>query len=326
MNSKSLKYPSKINSYLETPILFIIFNSPEETQRVFAKIREVKPKFLYIAADGPRPNKIQRDKKCEATRDIIHQIDWDCEFSTLFRESNLGCKVAVSTAITWFFDNVEAGIILEDDCLPTNSFFFFCQELLERYKDDKSVMMISGDNFHLGKNKPSYSYYFSRYAHIWGWATWRRAWHLFDVDIKLWSHVRNEKILSEIFKRKNLSWFWEKNFQSVYQKELDTWDYQWVFACLVNNGLSIVPEVNLISNIGFNEDATHTKDANNKYANLERHEIQFPLSHPPLVARDTALDSLQDEEMYISNTPSWRNIMKYRFKRRCLEFIRRFYK
>ena len=315
-----------MNINLDTPILFVIFNRPEVTHRVFAKIREVRPKFLYIAADGPRPNKIGENEKCETTRNIIHQIDWDCEVLTLFHESNLGCRVAVSTAISWFFDNVEAGIILEDDCLPANSFFFFCQELLERYKDDERVMMISGDNLHIGGRESKYNYYFSRYGHIWGWATWSRAWHLFDVDIKVWPHVRDKKILNEIFDRESLSWFWEKMFHVVYQKDLNCWGYQWIFACLVNNGLSIVPEVNLISNIGFNEDATHTNLANNKYANIESHEIQFPLNHPPFVVRDPALYSWQDEEMYLPHTPSRRNIIKHRLKRVCSEFVKCFAK
>jgi hypothetical protein len=157
-----------MDSYLETPILFVIFNRPEVTRRVFAKIREVKPKFLYIAADGPRPGKIDEDKECEATRNIIHQIDWDCEVSTLFQENNLGCREAVSSAISWFFDNVEAGIILEDDCLPARSFFFFCQELLQLYKDEECVMMISGDNLCPEGAESKYSYYFSRYGQIWG--------------------------------------------------------------------------------------------------------------------------------------------------------------
>jgi len=315
-----------MRSYLETPILFIIFNRQEETRRVFAKIREVRPKFLYIAADGPRPDKIDEDKQCEDTRGIICQVDWECEVSTLFHESNLGCREAVSTAISWFFDNVDAGIILEDDCVPANSFFFFCQELLDRYKNDERVMMINGNNYYLGEEKISHSYYFSRYTHVAGWATWRRAWNCFDVDIKLWPHVRDNNILNEIFEKVRLSWFWEKMFHIVYQKELNCWGYQWFFACLVKNGLSIVPRVNLISNIGYNENATHTTDPNNKYANLETHEIQFPLKHPPIIERDSVLDSLLEEEMYIPHTPSRRNIFKHRLRRAYSELVKSFAK
>jgi hypothetical protein len=187
-------------------------------------------------------------------------------------------------------------------------------------------MMISGDNLNLAGEKCKYSYYFSRYGQIWGWATWRRAWHLFDVDIKLWPHVRDNNILYEVFEKEKLSWFWEKMFHVVYLKVLNCWGYQWFFACLVNNGLSIVPEVNLISNIGFNEDATHISDASNRYANLESHEIQFPLNHPPKIERDSVLDSLLEEEMYMPHTPSRRNIIKHRLKRAYSVFVKSFAK
>ena len=304
-----------MNSNLETPILFIIFNRPETTERVFTKIREIKPRYLFIAADGPRKDRIEENKKCKAARDIINQVDWDCKLSTLFHENNLGCKLAVSTAISWFFDNIKAGIILEDDCLPSNSFFFFCRELLERYKNDDRVMMISGNNFHNKDIECKYSYYFSRYSHIWGWATWSRAWQLYDVDIKQWPHQRDNKILDKIFNQEALSRLWEKIFDNVYKRKLDTWDYQWVYTCFLNNGLSIVPEVNLISNIGFDEGATHIKDANNKYAKLESFEIKFPLRHPPKVESDQKLDLLEEKEMYIPYAPSWINILKHRFRR-----------
>ena len=254
----------------------------------------------------------------------MHENDWDCRVSTLLRERNHGCRGAISTAISWFFDNVEAGIILEDDCFPAKNFFYFCQELLRLYKDNERVMMISGNNFHSGENKNNHSYYFSRYPHIWGWASWRRAWHLYDVDIKLWPHVRDKRILYEIFQRDDLSRFWEKRFYDAYEKIFGHSAYQWAFTCLINNGLSIVPGDNLISNIGFDDDATHIKDAGDRYANLESHEIQFPLVHPPLIERDAELDSLEEKEMYLPFAPSRRNIIKHRLKRICSEFVKSF--
>ncbi|MEN8263815.1 MAG: glycosyltransferase family 2 protein [Nitrospirota bacterium] len=284
---------------VETPILFLIFNRPDTTRLVFNKIREVKPRFLYIAADGPRQTVPGEDKKCRAAQDIISQVDWDCKVHTLFRNDNLGCKKAVSSAITWFFSHVEAGIILEDDCLPDRSFFFFCEELLERYKDDEQTMMISGDNFHILSGEHTHSYYFSRYCHIWGWATWRRAWELYDADLKQWPNIKENNVLDRIFPNKNLVDYWSSIFEMVHQNKIDTWDYQWFFSCLANNGLSIVPHVNLISNIGFNSSATHTKEAN-KYANMAHSSIESPMNHPRSVERDLKLDSLEEKDMYIS--------------------------
>ncbi len=281
------------------PVLFLMFNRPDTTQLVFNKIRGVKPKLLFIAADGPRENKPNEHEKCRAARDILNQVDWDCKLHTLFRDKNLGCKIAVSDAITWFFYHVEAGIILEDDCLPNQSFFFFCEELLQRYMNDERIMMISGDNFLFGTKRGSYSYYFSRYCHIWGWATWRRAWELYDVDIKLWPTIKENKILSDIYKMDKLVNYWSNYFELIYQNKIDSWDYQWFFACLMNSALSIVPNVNLISNIGFNHDATHTR-GESKYANLESQEISFPIKHPPFLVRDFILDSKEEKDMYIS--------------------------
>jgi len=166
-----------------TPILFLVFNRPNTTQRVFNVIRQVKPKQLFVAADGPRRDKGADEEKCEATREIVKQIDWDCEVKTLFREENLGCGKAVSSAITWFFENVEEGIILEDDCLPNLDFFGYCEELLDRYRDNREVMFIGGDNFQKGKKWGDASYYFSAYNHVWGWATWKRTWDIYDFKL-----------------------------------------------------------------------------------------------------------------------------------------------
>ncbi|MFH1427813.1 MAG: nucleotide-diphospho-sugar transferase, partial [Patescibacteria group bacterium] len=181
-----------------TPILFLIFNRPETTQRVFDKIKIIKPRHLFVAADGPREGK-NESEKCQAVRDIIKQIDWDCKVNTLFRDKNLGCKLAVSSAIDWFFDNVEEGIILEDDCLPDPSFFKFCQELLVKYREDSNVMCISGDNFNPNLYNGSDSYFFSKVASIWGWASWRRAWKYYDIEMKSFLLFSKNNKVKKIF-------------------------------------------------------------------------------------------------------------------------------
>src|SRR4051812_29566436 len=179
---------------LHTPVLFVIFNRPETTRQVFEAIRTAKPSRLYIAADGPRKNKPGEDQKCQEAREIVKAVDWDCEVKTLFSKENLNCGRGPATAFTWFFEHEEEGIILEDDCLPTQSFFRFCQELLERYRYDYRVMHIGGNNFLNGwQRDQDYSYYFSLSGHIWGWATWRRAWQMFDYKLSLYEKIKEKK-------------------------------------------------------------------------------------------------------------------------------------
>lgn len=277
---------------INTPVLLIIFNRPATTQRVFEKIRRAKPPKLFVSADGPRPGNQEDIKNCQAAREIIKQIDWDCELYTNFREENYGCMMGPCSAITWFFENVDEGIIFEDDCVPHPTFFRFCEELLARYRDDERVMTISGDNFLFGKKRAAYSYYFSRYPHIWGWATWRRAWQYFDADIRLWPEIKEGNWLADWFDNKKLIKTFTRLFDQVYKGEIVTvWDYQWTFASLLQNGFTILPSVNLVSNIGFLPDGTHTKRVN-AVANMPTAPMVFPLSHPPCVLRDFAADRI----------------------------------
>jgi len=282
---------------LTTPVLFLVFNRPDTTIQVFEAIRQAKPKQLFVAADGPRADQPHEEEKCEKVRQIATNVDWDCEVKTLFREKNLGCGVAVSSAIDWFFENVEEGIILEDDCLPHPTFFRFCQELLERYCDDERIMTISGDNFQFGRKRTEYSYYFSIYFLCWGWATWRRSWNYFDMDMKLWPKVRDERWLFDIFGDSKACKSWSRIFESVYNNDNTIWDYQMKFACWINSGLSILPNGNLVSNIGFREDGTHTKGVS-KVANLKTEEMHFPLKCPPFVLRDNIADDFLQRDHY----------------------------
>ena len=280
-----------------TPILFIIFNRLDTTEKVFEAIRKQKPKFLYIAADGARKNREDDIENCKKTRAIIERIDWDCELKTLFREENLGCGKAVSGAITWFFENVEMGIILEDDCLPHDDFFPYCQELLIRYKDNKDIKMISGDNFQNGIKRGDASYYFTAYTHIWGWASWRRTWQEYDFTLSDITEKEFRKSLRYYFPIWQERQIWLDKFISMKKSLIDTWDYQFTFNVWKNKGLNITPNVNLISNIGFGENSTHTNDDTNALANIPSRPI-LPLTHPNQISINKEADMYSYKHMF----------------------------
>ncbi len=286
---------------LITPVLFLIFDCPDTTQRVFNEIRQAKPTRFFVAADGPRKNKEGETERCEAARNIINKVDWDCQVKTLFRDKNLGCKMAVSSAIDWFFENEEKGIILEDDCLPHPTFFRFCQELLTKYRDDQRVFVISGDNLLFGRKRTNYSYYFSRYNHCWGWATWRRAWLDYNGDMKIWPEIKNGNWLKDILGHSDAVRYWSSIFQRVCENEIDSWAYAWIFSCWIQNSLTIIPSVNLVSNIGFGPGATHTK-GKSPFANMAVAAMDFPLRDPPFIVRDAKADDfVQRTHFHVPN-------------------------
>ncbi|WP_448699639.1 nucleotide-diphospho-sugar transferase [Mucilaginibacter sp. AW1-3] len=274
------------------PVLFLIFNRPECTQLTFNAIKKNKPNKLYIAADGPRASKNGEHELCAQTRAIVADIDWDCEVHTLFREKNLGCKVAVNTAITWFFENEEMGIILEDDCLPSESFFSFCADLLIKYKDDDRVWHIDGTTSQANITAVGESYHFSKYCLIWGWATWRRAWNYYDPAIKSFPDFEKNNVIKSIWAKPEVQKYWLKNFKDVYNGQVDTWDFQWMYTVWTNNGMSIRPSVNLIKNIGFDNNATHTKTANKLLKEMKNEEMTFPLQHPVFSLPNTQQDDI----------------------------------
>jgi hypothetical protein len=282
---------------LKTPILFLIFNRPDMTHRVFKEIRKAKPQTLFIAADGPR-ERVPADKtKCEEARNIIGQIDWSCSVKTLFREKNQGCKDAVSSAISWFFENVEEGIILEDDCLPSQSFFWFCEELLERYREDSRILMVSGLNVLDEWKCDKQDYHFST-GGIWGWATWERAWRLYDGDMKLWNNGETRKKLRKMIYHPNAYGTLMDWFEKAYRKEFDTWDVPWAFARMANGGLSINPCRKLISNIGFGPGATHTTSVQQELSNQPVYEMTFPLRYNNNVSIDVEYQRIFDKICY----------------------------
>jgi hypothetical protein len=275
----------------DTPILFLIFKRPDTSSLVFEAIRKAQPKRLYVAANAPRGHVEGESEKCQEARSILNQIDWECDLHTLVREHYLECEISISTAIDWFFENEEQGIILEDDCLPHPSFFSYCENLLEYYKTEEKVMLISGDNFQNGKLRGDGSYYFSQYSHIWGWASWRRAWKHYDVDMKSFPEFVERNQIATIFNQPSAQRYWFKKLEKTYQKGVNTWDYQWTYAIWKQNGVTILPNVNLISNIGFQTGGTNTNVMDNDMANLPVKEISFPLIHP----KDITPDILADE-------------------------------
>jgi hypothetical protein len=270
-----------------TPVAFIIFNRPDLTEIVFESIRQVKPKKLLIVADGPRFP--EESEKCEKARAVIEKVDWQCQVLTNFSETNLGGKNRVASGLDWVFSEVEEAIILEDDCLPAPSFFYFCQTLLDRYRHDERIMMISGNNFQLGQSRTEYSYYFSKYSHIWGWASWRRAWQLYDVDIKTWPEYKKLNLIYSVCEDSYEQKYWMDTFDRVFSGVPDIWDYQWLYTCWSQNGLSILPDSNLVSNIGFRSDATHTF-VESTWMCLPTVDI-WEIEHPPFIVRHREADA-----------------------------------
>ncbi len=301
------------NWQLSTPVAFIIFKRPDTTKRVFEAIRQAKPPKLLVIADGHRPDKPGEAEKCAAVRAIIDRVDWDCEVLKNYSEINLGCGKRVYSGLDWVFDNVEDAIILEDDCLPHPTFFRFCEELLERYRYDSRIGSISGQNLQFGRRRTEYSYYFSRYNHIWGWATWRRAWHYYDYGIKLWPEIKERGFLSDILADPQAVKYWTKLLQYTYDGRINTvWDYQWTFACWIQNALGVLPNVNLVTNIGFGADSTHTPDEVSTYANMPTETLEFPLKHPPFMVRDMEADNFTQNTVF---KVSWSQRVKAKVKK-----------
>ncbi|RDB36915.1 MAG: hypothetical protein DCC88_02575 [Spirobacillus cienkowskii] len=234
---------------LNTAVLFLVFNRPSATSQVFEAIRKAKPPKLYIAADGARADRKGEIELTQKVREIATAVDWQCEVKTLFRDQNLGCKRAVCEAIYWFFEHEDKGIILEDDTLPNQDFFYFVENNLEKYKLDNRVMMITGTNF---LSNPNYKdpYFFSEHMSIWGWGTWKRAWDLYDVNMNSWKTSEAKEFFNKKYFASYISKYYKYIFNSLQLDKIDTWDYQWVFTCLYNHGLCVTPSVNLISNIG----------------------------------------------------------------------------
>lgn len=286
----------------DTPVLLLVFSRPDTTRRVFEGIRSAAPSKLYVAADGPRPARPREAELCRQTRTIVDQVDWNCDVRTLFRDTNLGCRKAVSSAIDWFFENEEHGIIFEDDCLPDPSFFRFCSELLEKYRDTNNVMTINGSNFQFGEKRGEASYFFSRCPHVWGWATWRRAWQRFDLEMKSFPEFSRENRIDKFFPDGRMRRHYSILLRAAFEARIDSWAYPLLYSVLSHDGLCISPNTNLVENIGW-QSGTHTALTGaswlkkmtmgriyHRLMTNKAQPISFPLAHTPEVTPDPSAD------------------------------------
>lgn len=279
-------------SQLSVPVLFLVFNRLDVTQQVFATIRQAKPTKLYIACDGPRAHKVGEDKIVAQLRQhLLDNIDWQCEVLTLFRDKNLGCGLAVSQAITWFFEHEPMGIILEDDCLPSQSFFTFCDEMLHKYQDDKRVWHIGGYSLLKPGDLTKSSYYFSRMTLVWGWASWADRWQEFDLYMNKYPDFIRSGDLNSIFSSIRLRLWNKELFQANYKKH-DTWDCQWYFTSLINNALSIVPKVSLVQNLGFGDIGSAHPDQDTTISQIKAAEMKAPYVPPLFMVINKQLDGI----------------------------------
>lgn len=300
MITRQIKY-----KFMKKPILFITFNKIEETKKVFKSIQQEKPQKLYISSDGPRQTHPDDLLKVITIRNyILSNIDWPCKIRTLFFDKNLGCKYAVSSAISWFFLHEEMGIIIEDDCLVENDFFLYCSTLLDKYADDEKIYQINGTCF-LNQFNIDESYFFSKYSHIWGWATWRRAWQHYEINsFSFESDFLKINFYSEIEKQ-----YWHHTLKQYYENKIDTWDYPWTFTILKNNGLCIYPKKNMVTNIGFGPNATHTKDINSPFSNMiiEKNE---KIIHPKSIFINNQLDFAAFIAAYYKEKINYKQLLK----------------
>ncbi len=291
---RSAPPPSSPAAPCTSPVALFVFNRPDTTAQVLKTIRAVRPRELYVIADGPRAEHADDDALCRAAREVALQIDWDCAVKTNFAEKNLGLKARVESGLDWLFQQVAEAIVLEDDCVPDATFFRFCDELLERYRHDEQVMMISGCDFKFGLSRSTSSYTFSRYPLIWGWATWRRAWARNDPNMSTLPRAMQTNRLRELLGDAHAAQYWAFVLYDNY-KTHTTWDYAWLWSIWEHDGLCVHPNINLVANVGFGANATHTRDADNLFSQMLRAPMPFPLTHPPNIARNPDDDALIEE-------------------------------
>jgi hypothetical protein len=300
---------------IRTPVALMVFNRPNVTARVFERIAAAQPPRLLIVADGARGHVAGEADKVSEVRRIVQRIDWPCELSVNFADGNLGCRNRISSGLDWVFAQEESAIILEDDCLPAPSFFRYCDELLEKYRDEPRVMTVCGSNW-LRETPSEHSYVFTRHMSIWGWATWRRAWRTYDVDLRSWPQKKLEHPFAQLLSRKEARAL-TRTLDNLAdadpaKRTLNTWDFQWFYNCYVHGGLAITPAANMISNIGFGAEATHTSALVSKLANLPARDVEFPLKHPPTL--EVSRDFEQDY---------YRTLIRKSFPERVSNFVRR---
>ena len=295
--------PRLVPGRLRAPVALSIFARPDTTVRVLEVIRELRPERLLVFADGPRPEIEGEADRCRRTRDLLDRVDWPCDVETEFSDTNLGARRRIETGLDWVFERADEAIILEDDCLPEPTFFNYADELLERYRDEPSVFAIGADDFEPHDEAAPFSYRFSRYPLIWGWATWARAWRHFDPAIERWPQQRADGWLLRQTGDSVAASYWGHLFDQV-RAGGGSWDFAWLHACWTHGGLSVVPTTNLVSNLGFRADATHTKvrpDARSPFAAMPTVPMRFPLRHPAEIAADAETDRFLERVLFSGN-------------------------
>ena len=289
---------------LGTPVVLCVYNRPHLTRQVLAALRAVQPVRILVVADGPRIDDPADHAKCEHVIRLTKAIDWKADIEWNVSDVNMGCRKRIQTGLSWAFGRLEEAIVLEDDCVPHESFFSFCSELLDRYRGDPRVGLISGSSFQFEADCGAASYFFSRYPLLWGWAAWRRTWQLYDPDLDGWEPLRETAWLSDFLADPLAGAYWRQIFDQV-RSGFDTWDYSMTFSCWRSGALSVHPHRNLVCNIGFGEDATHTRDPGSVFANMPVQEMTFPLIHPGRVERAAACDE-RTERIAFSKTAAQR--------------------
>lgn len=298
-----------------TPIVMIVFRRPEVTKRVFAAVAAARPERLFLIADGPSADRPADAQACEEVRKIVTQVDWPCKVQTNFSEQNMGLRQRIVSGLNWVFSEVEEAIILEDDCLPDPSFFPFCAEMLERYRDHNQIGFIAGFNPMESMFKSPFSYYFTQMPHIWGWATWRRAWRQYDDCLESWPAVKEAGLLNMLFPDKAVAAYWTRIFDGTYNgTRNNSWAYRWVYTCWMRNWLQVVPSRNLIQNVGFGPDSEHTAKAPRGH-NVASASLTFPLHHPPAITAWPAQFRATQRQLYVPSIP-------YRITARILRLLR----
>lgn len=277
-------------------VVLLTFNRPESAARVLKQIREARPAHLFYVSDAARDDRPRESELVDRTRDLADTVDWPCQVHRVFADRNMGCAQRVSSAVTEALTVVERVVVLEDDCVADPSFFPYCQNVLVRYANDLRVMSVTGDNFQRGIRRTDASYYFSKYPHCWGWATWRRAWNHFDLSISQWPTIRDAGYLSGFCQSDAELQYWTDIFDRVHQGKIDSWAYPWQLCCWMNHGLTVVPEVNLVSNIGYGERATHTRKRT-PVIGLPTQSLG-EIRHPETVVRHAIADAFTDQWVF----------------------------
>ena len=310
-----------MSEYPTPDILFLVFNRPLLTQAVFDTIKKSRPSRIFIAADGPRKNNESDAILCKKVRDVVNQVDWDCEIKTLFREENLGCRTAITSAIDWFFDHTDAGIILEDDCLPSESFFNFCALTLEKYKSNEKIMQING-SFHLSQFKSfDESYYFSKLNSCWGWATWKRAWGTFDADMIGYEESRDKGEIDKYYENRQISNWMISYLEEANSPSCGIWSTQWSYSILKNNGLCINPTFNLVNNIGFFDAPTSgIHESFSSYSDYMLENFSH-IEHPDEIQYDVSNDVLEFKNIIQLTDPRLLNKGLINFIKRAIKTV-----